>query len=577
MGGPPAPPRSRALVDALVALAPRVSPAERRAKERLLERLETALIGEPRVLLRYHEALCYLQAYPDDPQLLGRVDRELAAWGTRIRRLSPHARARLADSGMAGTVLTYPFGFAMARWLATRVPGQVRIVWGGADEGERLEETLSLLVTHAEGEAFTEGGPGWRRWFQIAAAGRRLTELQLLIEMFERAPVDRPTRDWLFESLGLTLEWRLLPTGPSRTHARLGPPSPLALGPTGHHRSPADPAHRRPRSHLAETVRRALELEPAPPALAASLIEAARIAMATRARELFAFSYPNPDDVLVADPERGLRIALIGLPPEQRLPLDAYYAFLVLKNGVPVSYGGGWYLFGTLEIGFNVFESFRHGESAYLAGQVLRVYRRVFPMRAVVVDRYQIGYQNDEALRSGALYFYQRLGFRPTDPATRRLLESERAKATRHPRYRSPRSVLKRLARSDLVLSLTGTSPPRRVRAGALAVAVSDHVGRGFAGDRGAAARTAMARVGRVLGAPRGRSWSPPVHTAFETFSLLLDLVPDLAEWSGVDRRALASIVEAKAGPSERAYARLMDGHHRLREALWRLSLAADP
>ncbi len=64
--------------------------------------------------------------------------------------------------------------------------------------------------------------------------------------------------------------------------------------------------------------------------------------MATRARELFAFSYPNPRDVLVADPERGLRIALIGLEPGQRLPLEAYYAFLVLKNGVPVSYGGGW-------------------------------------------------------------------------------------------------------------------------------------------------------------------------------------------------------------------------------------------
>jgi hypothetical protein len=27
----------------------------------------------------------------------------------------------------------------------------------------------------------------------------------------------------------------------------------------------------------------------------------------------------------------------------------------------------------------------------------------------------RIGYQNDEALRSGAIYFYDRLGFRPTD------------------------------------------------------------------------------------------------------------------------------------------------------------------
>ncbi len=96
--------------------------------------------------------------------------------------------------------------------------------------------------------------------------------------------------------------------------------------------------------------------------------------MATRARELFAFSYPNPRDVLVADPEQGSASRSSASRPQQRLPLDAYYAFLVLKNDVPVSYGGGWYLFETLEMGFNVFESFRHGESAHLIGQVLRVY-----------------------------------------------------------------------------------------------------------------------------------------------------------------------------------------------------------
>ncbi|MGH7334711.1 MAG: hypothetical protein ACREKS_18590 [Candidatus Rokuibacteriota bacterium] len=575
MGGSPAPPTPRVLVDQLVDLAPRVSPAASGAKARVLERLETVAIGVPRVLRRYHEALCYLQAYPDDPRVLVRVDQALAAWGARIGRLSRHARARLADSGIAGTVLSYPFGFAMARWLATRVPRQVRIVWGGAEEGERLEETLSLLVTRIEGEAFTEGGPGWRRWLRIAAGSRRLTELQLLIEVFERAHVEGPTRDWLFESLGLTLEWRLSATGPSRTHARLAWPSPLTVETNGYGRLLANRGRRQWRHHLAQTVRRALALRPAPPALAASLIEAARIAMATRARELFAFSYANPHDVLVADPERGLRIALIGLLPSQRLPLEAYYAFLVLRNGVPVSYGGGWYLFETLEIGFNVFESFRHGESSHLAGQVLRVYRQAFPMRAVVVDRYQIGDQNDEALRSGALYFYQRLGFRPTDPATRRLLEAERAKVARDPHYRSPRSVLRRLARSDLVLGLTRAAPPRRVRTGVLASAVSDHVARHFAGDRAAATRLAMARVGRLLGAWRQRAW-PPAHAAFETFSLVLGLVPDLAQWPTTDRRALARIVEAKVGADERAYAGLMDAHHRLRGALAQLTRGAD-
>ncbi len=567
MGRSPAPLRPRVLVDRLVDLAPRLSLADRQAKAFVLDQLETAVIGAPDVLRRYHEALCYLQAYPDDAALLVRVDRALAGWGTRIGRISRHARAHLADSGMAGTTLRYPFGLAMGRWLAARVPRQVRIVWGALEEGERLEETLSLLVTRIEGEAFTEGGPGWRRWLRSAAGGRRLTELQLLIEIFERAPVNGPTRAWLFESLGLTVEWRLSPTGPSRTLARVGRPPALTAQTTGRPHAAARGRRRGSRRHLAQTVRRPLPLKPAPLALAATLIEAARIAMATRARELFAFSYPNPRDVLVADPEQGLRIALVGLEPAQRLPLEAYYAFLVLKNGVPVSYGGGWYLFEALEMGFNVFESFRHGESAHLVGQVLRVYRQVFAMRAVIVDRYQIGYQNDEALRSGALYFYQRLGFRPTDLAARRLLEEEEVKVARDPRYRSPQPILRSLARSDLVLSLTRAGPPRRVRPGALAATVSDHVARRYAGDRPTAVRAAMTRVGRILGGWPNRS-TASARAALETFALVLDLVPDLGQWPRSDRQALTAIVEAKAGPDEHTYARLMDAQHRLREAL---------
>src|SRR2546429_4266350 len=122
--------------------------------------------------------------------------------------------------------------------------------------------------------------------------------------------------------------------------------------------------------------------------------------MATRQRELHAFSHPNPDDVLLVDGDRGVRLAFVGLLPGFRLPLEGYYAFLALKNGVPVAYGGGWELFGTLDFAVNVFASFRQGESAFLATELLRAYRRIFGMRTIVVDRYQLGHESTEALRS---------------------------------------------------------------------------------------------------------------------------------------------------------------------------------
>src|SRR5204863_479157 len=152
-------------------------------------------------------------------------------------------------------------------------------------------------------------------------------------------------------------QWAPRSVGASRTLARL-PTSRVFFHAGGLERRVAP---------LVESLARPLpSLRPAPRALAESLIDAARVAMATRQRELHAFSHPNPDDVLLVDGDRGVRLAFVGLLPGFRLPLEGYYAFLALKNGVPVAYGAGWELFGTLDFAVNVFASFRQGESASL-------------------------------------------------------------------------------------------------------------------------------------------------------------------------------------------------------------------
>ncbi|MEK7837878.1 MAG: hypothetical protein AAB328_07825, partial [candidate division NC10 bacterium] len=301
--------------------------------------------------------------------------------------------------------------------------------------------------------------------------------------------------------------------------------------------------------------------------------EAARLAMATRARELHAFSHPSRDDVLLADCGRGLTVALIGLDPAFRLPFEGYYAFFALRNGVPVGYGGAWCLFETMEFGFNIFESFRQGESRLVLGQVLSVFHHVFGIRAVVVDPYQIGHGNAEALRSGAFYFYSRLGFRPHDPEVLALAAQEQEKIARDRAYRSPLPVLRRLVRGEMCLRLPGASrrPEGRIRASQLATLATQHIARRFAGDGAAAVREATSRVSQALGAPGWRRWPPAARAAFERWALLLSLVPDLSRWPAPERRSLLRMIRAKGDTSEAAYVRLMDGHSRLRQALERL------
>ena len=291
--------------------------------------------------------------------------------------------------------------------------------------------------------------------------------------------------------------------------------------------------------------------------------------MATRLRELFAFSHANVDDVLVADPGRGLRIALIGIAPRRRLPFHGYYAYLALKNGVPVSYGAAWQLFGVLEAAFNVFESFRRGESAFIVSQVLRAYRQAFGMRSIVIDPYQIGHDNREALESGAFYFYRRLGFEPRAPLVRRLARAEDDRIRARPTYRSPLPVLRRLASSELCLDLAGrgAAPKARLTASRLAALVTEDVTRRFKGDRAAATRQAARQVAAALGARDWRRWSADERWGFALLAPAIALIPDLARWPAADRRRLLAAMRAKGGASEAHYVRQLDGLDRLRRS----------
>ena len=560
--------RPRTLVQALASIASRFTPDARREKLRLLERLEALRIAGPAPLLRLHESLCFLQAYPDDAPVLAAVERALERFPARVSRLPGASLARLRDTGISGTTLEYPFGLPIARWLVSRFPRDVAVAWRGFGEGERLEETLAILVSHAENEAFTEGGLGWRRWLRAARAGRRVTDARLLVELFDRAALPAEARDLLFEGLGLSFRWRLGSRHGSRTGARL-PDQPASF-----QRRPL----RREGLDFGREVRQPLpSLQAAPRGLANALIHSARVATATRLRELYAFDHPNPEDVLVADPGRGLRIALVGLLPRFRLPLDAYYAFLALRNGVPVSYGAGWCIFGTLEMAFNIFESFRQGESPFICSQVLRAYRQATGALVVVIDPYQIGHHNLEALRSGAFYFYHRLGFRPRDPAVLRLSEEEQKKIAQDRAYRSPLPVLRQLARSEMFLSLGGNDrePPGRVSAARVAAAVTRHIARSFGGDRSAATREATARAGRLLGARRWREWPAAERRAFERLSLVAAVIRDLERWPAAERGALARIFRAKGGRSEVAFVRLLDRHRRFRQCLEAITRSA--
>ncbi len=298
----------------------------------------------------------------------------------------------------------------------------------------------------------------------------------------------------------------------------------------------------------------------------------ARAALATRYRELYAFTYGDPSTVVVADAGRGLEIVLVGITPDRRLPLRAGFGPLLLRNGVPIGYADAYVLCDRIEVSFNIFYAFRDGESAYCFTRLLKLYRQLFGSTVFSIDPYQIGEENEEAIDAGAFWFYRKLGFRSTDPSVELLALREETRMAAAPRHRTAARTLRRMAGSPLLYETASSRPPStapawdhfRIRNIGLAV------GRHFAASGQTAAAfgvTCALRVADALSLNIGYL-SSNQRDALERLAPVLALIPDLSRWSQDERNAVIAIVKAKVGKREDRYLHLLIRHTRLRNAL---------
>ena len=184
------------------------------------------------------------------------------------------------------------------------------------------------------------------------------------------------------------------------------------------------------------------------------ILDLTREASTLRYRELFGFTHGDPRKVLHANIGRGVDIFVMGLPPEKRLPLRAYHAAMIFKNGVPVGYFEGLSLFERMESGFNLYYTFREGETAWLYARLLNIFRHLLGVTAFAIDPYQIGHENEEGIESGAFWFYRKLGFRPTNPEILKLVISEEKKIASRSNYRTSARTLRKLAAGPMIFEL---------------------------------------------------------------------------------------------------------------------------
>lgn len=546
------------LVEALERSLHRFTREARAAKWSAVTALADQPILDGALLLRFHEALCFLRAYPDDVELLARVEDALLGFGERVTALRAPERAdaleecanALEETGVAGTTVSCPLSLPILRWLVARFPDRVEIDWDEADNDRRLEAILPAVVPAVDEDALVEVGVRYRDWLAAAKTDRGASDLAWLLGALGRAPAGTAKR----RDLEIGVTWRLGDTPASRTLARVGRTRVFFhRGALLRTRGPLRTRLPGP-SISARLVSRAEAVE---------LLDAGRAAVTVRHREVHAFNFASPDDVVVVEGGRGTEIAWFGVVPAHRLPLRAHYGYLLLKNGVPAGYGDASLLFDWAEVAFNVFETFRRGESAYSFIALLRFLHQHLGVRAFHVSPYQIGEGNDEALDSGAFWFYYKLGFRPKGEEPRRLADRERRRLAREAGARSSRETLAQLCRSGMFASVEARSDRAVVEFEATRVGLG--AARQVAGLGRARLRAAVAGW---LGARRWRDWTPSERAALDRLAPFLALIPELRRWSPAERRALVDVVRAKGGAREVEYVRGLQAHRRLRRRL---------
>jgi hypothetical protein len=523
-------------------------------KERLLAALAAQELRSAPRLSAYHEDLLFLVAFPGSAQVRSRAIEQLNDIPRRVAALGAAGQAAFANTGIAGSVTRYAIAHPIAELVCADDPAAIELDWSNVEDPARLDELIARVLNDVERESFGVGMPT-RRWVGLAQRRDAASTLLWLLKAGATLPAaERSGFATAWDQAEVPVRWRLHGSARSVTLNRIDVRAPVLRT-----------AFRRLSDPLARHVMAPLEaIERLPRRRAVRVIDVARSALAARCREVHAMNQANPDEVYLADLGEGVQLAVIGVLPAQRLLLEANYGYVLLSNGVPIGYGGVSPLFRQANTGINVFDPFRGSEATYLWAQTLRAFRSLFGVRRFIVNGYQFGAGNAEAIASGAYWFYYRLGFRPTSTEHQRLAEAEAARLQADG-GRSPAATLRQLARGDLVLDLPdwdGADAFGEASLDCLGTVVAQQLAVQPHWSRQAGARALAAEVAQACGLRLPRRVASE-RSAFERLAPLVAALPGWSSWPRAERLALGAMLLSKGAMQEAPYARGAVAHPR--------------
>jgi hypothetical protein len=393
----------------------------------LLERLQRARFRDAAELIRFHDLVLYLRAFPQSPRVLRLADEILFAIHERVAKVDEDPFDDTEVSGIAGTTISTNFSFPVAKSLILRHGRAISIDWENYEHADRLGAVLSQLVPESREDFAISAHPDARRWFAKLRGG-----LKTLVTKVEPR---------VYDLLELPLRWNLGTSAAARSRTR------IPRREIFYHKGPflrrkdvsLEAGFREPRLPVMRLTARASR----------KVLDLILDTSAVRYRELYGFTNPDAAHVQHADLGRGVDFYFFGVPRDRQL-IRAYHAGMYFKNGVPIGYVELLTRDGVMEVGFNLYYAFRESETAWLYARLLKIFHERLDAKSFWIDPYQIGHENQEAIDSGAYWFYRKLGFASVSSKLRDLSASEEGKLAQ-PGYCTSPATLRRLAEAGLL------------------------------------------------------------------------------------------------------------------------------
>lgn len=493
----------------------------------------------------YYNILLFLIAYPDNQTIYQIASGALQKLQVYIAS-HENLKRSLFNTGITNTNLCAAFSFEMVKWLKKNHPKDTWLSSFEANDGQ-IKSILSVVLPKVESEILQDGNATWKSWLrQSMKKGEDL--LDRLIAIFDETDIRPEVKDELWLAIGINIEVHF----PS--HHSL----PVSLITPYYHRSGIKRNFIRQLSSTAPVRVSVAETE------AGNIIECARMILVRHLREIDPITFTAWQFISYYKLPRGLSVALMGMIPERRHPIDNYIGYVVFKNGLPVAYAASWILFDSARIGLNVFPAYRGGESQYIFQEVLKLHGHVYNLNRFTVDPYQIGKDNSDGIHSGAFWIYYHAGFRPIGEQQKKLAVAEAMKIKSTKGYRTSAFVLTKLAGSRMELLLQKN--PVRFDATDLSRAFANILKLHFRNDHKMAVQSSFEKLAKLLEIKNYQE--EKLQFILKNWCILLMNKEQALRRNGPLKKLLKKLFELKATGSEEEYISGMQRSKELRNII---------